>query len=80
MSSIFYLNPSYPKYNCIVKYKINNKDIQKDFDEILDLRDIALLRKKDQKEEGYSIICDEFAKSINQIQEILEILNIISSK
>ena len=79
-SSVFYLNSSYPKYKCIVKYTINNKNIEKDFDEILDLRDIVLLRKKDQKEEGYSIICDELAKNINQIQEILELLNIISSK
>ena len=80
LSSNFTLNPSYPQYKCIVKYKINDKNIIKKFDEILDLRDIALLRKKDQKDEGYSIICDELAKNINQIQEILEILNIISSK
>ena len=79
-SSKFNLNSSYPEYKCIVEYNINKKTIQKDFDDILDLRDIALLRKKDQKDESYFEICQNFANNINDIQEILEILNIISSK
>ena len=79
-SSIFNLNSSYPDYKCIVKYDINKKEFQKDFDDILDLRDIALLRKKDQREESYFEICKNFADNINDIKEILEILNKISSK
>ena len=80
MSSIFNLIYSYPEYKCNVQYKNNGKKVTKDFDEILDLRDIALLRKKDQKEERYFKICEDFANNINDIQEILEILRIIASK
>ncbi len=80
MSSIFNLIYSYPDYKCNVQYKNNGKKVTKDFDEILDLRDIALLRKKDQKEERYFKICEDFANNINDIQEILEILRIIASK
>ena len=52
-SSIFNLNQVYPNYKCNVEYFINNKKILKGFEEILDLRDIALLRKKDQNNENY---------------------------
>ena len=79
-SSSFILNPSYPIYECKANYRINNKNYIKDFDDILDLRDVALLRKKDQKEEIYFKICENFANIINEIQEVLKILNIISSK
>ena len=40
-------------YNCEVIYEINDKEYSKDFDSILDYRDVALLRKKDQNEEFY---------------------------
>ena len=76
-SSTFYL---YPNYKCNAKYTINNSSINKDFEEILDLRDIALLRKKDQNEDLYFSVCEIFANIINDIQEILDILNIIYSK
>ena len=52
-SSSIILSPSYPIYECKAKYKINNKNYIKDFDDILDLRDVALLRKKDQLREKY---------------------------
>ena len=45
----------------------------------MDLRDIALLRKKDQKDDKYFSTCDNFSKNINEIQEILDILNNIYS-
>jgi len=69
--SDFRLKAENPKYKCIVKYKNNGKLIIKNFDEILDLRNIALLRKKAQKDEKYFKICDDFSKNINDIQEIL---------
>ena len=78
--SSFHLKQSYPLYDCNVVYNINSKNYSKDFDIILDLRDVALLRKKDQNEENYFSICENFANIINEIQEILDILNIISSK
>ena len=78
--SCFSLKQLYPLYDWEVSYSINSKNYSKDFDIILDLRDVALLRKKDQKEENYFSICENFAIIINQIQEILDILNIISSK
>ena len=45
----------------------------------MDLRDIALLRKKDQKDDKYFSTCDNLSKNINEIQEILDILNNIYS-
>jgi len=78
--SAFYIKHSYPLYECNVKYKINKKNYTNDFDTILDLRDVALLRKKDQREESYFEICEKFTNIVNEIQEILDILNIISSK
>jgi len=78
--SSFNLIPSYPLYKCNVEYSINSKKIHKVFDEILDLREVALLRKKDQKEENYFDICEKFANNIIQIQKIIKLLNIISSK
>ena len=78
--SIFNIEQSYPIYECNVSYSINKKSYTNDFDTILDLRDVALLRKKDQKEESYFGICEKFTNIVNDIQEILEILNIISSK
>ncbi|KAG4089111.1 hypothetical protein H8356DRAFT_1007620 [Neocallimastix lanati (nom. inval.)] len=73
--STFYIQYSGFKYTCKAKYE----DKTKNFDDMLDLRDIALLRKKDQKE-GYLEICDTFANIISDIQEILDLLNIIESK
>ena len=78
--SIFSINYSYPLYECNVCYAINKKNYITNFDSILDLRDVALLRKKDQKEEFYFNICDKFINIVKEIQEILDILNIISSK
>jgi len=78
--SEFNIQYSYPEYTCKVEYKSKDeKEYSKDFDEMLDLKDVALLRKKDQKEE-YFKICDGFAEIISDIQEILRNLNIISSK
>jgi len=68
------------EYICKTNYKgKDNKPFSKNFDEMLDLRDIALLRKKDQKKE-YFKICDGFAEIITDIQEIINLLNIIDSK
>ena len=77
--SKFILKPDYHSYKCIAEYCIKNKKFEKEFDEILDLRDIALLRKKDQKDDKYFSTCDNFSKNINEIQEILDILNNIYS-
>jgi len=78
--SVFYIKHSYPLYECNVEYNINKKSYTNDFDTILHLRDVALLRKKDQREEFYFEICEKFTNIVNEIQEILDILNIISSK
>ena len=77
--SKFILKPDYHSYKCIAEYCIKNKKFEKEFDEILDLRDIALLRKKEQKDDKYFSTCDNFSKNINEIQEILDILNNIYS-
>ena len=74
------INQSYPLYKCQVVYSINSKKHIKDFDIILDLRDVTLLRKKAQKEENYFTICEKFSNIINEIQGILKLLIIISSK
>ena len=79
-SSTFNLNFFEEYYKCNVVYKNSGKNIIRNFDDILDLRDIALLRKKDQREGDYIEICEKFANIINEIQEILDILNIISLK
>eukprot|EP00833_Pecoramyces_ruminatium_P012803 jgi/Orpsp1_1/1186835/evm.model.d7180000053572.1 len=47
---------------------------------MLELRTAALLRKKDQREQDYFEICEKFAIIISDIQEILKLLKIISSK
>jgi len=78
--SIFVLKSNYPQYQCIACYNNNGKYLIRDFDEILDLRDVALLRKKDQKNEDYIKICEVFATIISDIQEILKLLNVIASK
>ena len=78
-SSIFKLQLSNSSYECVVLYETNKK-VEKDFEDILELREIALLRKKDQTEEIYFTICEKFANIVNEIQEILDILNNIASK
>jgi len=79
-SSTIELINDYPKYNCEATYSNNKRKIKKDYDEILELRTIALLRKKDQKEEDYFEICSKFAEIINNIQDILKLLKTITSK
>ncbi|ORX57745.1 hypothetical protein BCR36DRAFT_318513 [Piromyces finnis] len=74
--SLFILKPN----ECIIEYVNNRKKITKYFEEILDLRDVALLRKKDQKESNYFKICETFAEIISDIQEILKLINIITLK
>ena len=79
-SSTFILKSSYPEYHCTVYYNNNNKSMIKDFEELLDLRDVALLRKKDQQEDQYFNVCEGFVDIIGKIQDILKILNTIASK
>jgi len=87
-SSKFEINFVYPEYKCIVYYMNNKKLITKEFDEVLDLRDIALLRKKEQRierskegmEENYIKISEDFAEIITDIQEILSLLECVTFK
>eukprot|EP00833_Pecoramyces_ruminatium_P015005 jgi/Orpsp1_1/1189037/evm.model.d7180000069024.1 len=78
--SIFTIVNQYPEYKCIVTYMNNHRYVKKDNDEMLELRTAALLRKKDQREQDYFEICEKFAIIISDIQEILKLLKIISSK
>jgi len=75
-NSTFILKPN----ECNVEYENNGKKFNKDFDEMLDLRDVALLRKKDQREKDYFRICERFAEIISDIQEIIKLMNIITLK
>ncbi|OUM64773.1 hypothetical protein PIROE2DRAFT_60449 [Piromyces sp. E2] len=77
--STFGIQYSVSEYICNVEYTNNSKSCTKKFDEVLDLRETALLRKKDQKK-GYFEICEGFVNIINRIQEILVLLNTIDSK
>ena len=77
--STFGVQHSVSEYRCNVEYANNSKFCTKKFDEMLDLRETALLRKKDQKK-GYFEICEGFANIINRLQEILVLLNTIDSK
>jgi len=70
----------YPEYVCDTLYNINGKRVKKSFEEMLDLRQIALYVKKDQKESDYYKICEPFANIIGDVNEILELLNVIISK
>jgi len=80
--STFNIELFYPEYKCSVYYMNNKKLTTKTFDEILDLRDIALLRKKDQsrEENDYIKISENFVKFVTDIQEILKSLDCITSK
>jgi len=79
-SSEFHLKFEKQDYQCRAHYRNNNRNVVKKFDDILELREVALLRKKDQKEKEYFQICDRFANIINNIQKILYSLNTISSQ
>eukprot|EP00833_Pecoramyces_ruminatium_P004922 jgi/Orpsp1_1/1178954/evm.model.c7180000067363.1 len=95
-SSKFNIELLYPEYKCSVSYMNSKKLITKEFDEVLDLRDIALLRKKDQRkgekiknkevkvkeeeDDNYIRICDVFARIVTDIQEILILLDSVTSK
>ncbi|OUM67355.1 hypothetical protein PIROE2DRAFT_58828 [Piromyces sp. E2] len=76
VNSIFILKSN----QCTVEYSSSNKRFIKDFDEMLDLRDVALLRKKDQREKDYFKICERFAEMISDIQEIIKLMNVITLK
>ncbi|ORX42163.1 hypothetical protein BCR36DRAFT_465718 [Piromyces finnis] len=60
------------KYKCEVSYKNNGKYVIKNYDELSELRTIALLKKGE--------VYDEFANIITNIQDILKLLKTISSK
>jgi len=84
-NSVFELKYVNPQYQCSVFYYNNKKLIKNGFDEMLDFRDIALLRKKDQntkheKERSYINICNIFIQIISNIQEIIDLLNGICCK
>jgi len=79
-SSEFIIKYCDPDYQCQVKYYNNKGIVHKNLDELLELREVALLRKKDQREKNYFQICDDFANMINDILTILNMLGIISSK
>jgi len=78
--SEFRIINDYPEYKCNVYYFNNKKYVKKDNEEMLELRTVALLRKKDQREIDYFDVCETFAKIISDIQEILKLLKLISSK
>ncbi|ORX43670.1 hypothetical protein BCR36DRAFT_460280 [Piromyces finnis] len=66
------LKNNYPEYKCEVSYKNNGKYVIKNYDELSELRTIALLKKGE--------VYDEFANIITNIQDILKLLKTISSK
>ncbi|ORX81684.1 hypothetical protein BCR32DRAFT_299267 [Anaeromyces robustus] len=78
--SIFNINILYPDYECNILYNGYNKQIIKKFDEIQDLRDMALLKKYDKNDSSYYDICKKFVNIVDNIQEIIYLLIKIVSK
>ena len=66
-----------PKYNCKVNYG-RVKDIN--FEDILDLRDDALLRIANENDEDFKSKIESFAKNIQIISDIIKYLELISLK
>jgi len=62
---------------CKIDYENNKKSL--DFSELLKLRDVALLRKKDHKEE-YLKICNSFIDLVDNLLLIMKLINKINSK
>ena len=75
-SSFFILKFNKNEYKTICNY--NNKET--DFIDILELRDKALLRKKETENDTFYNICFEFSSMVNKIQDIIDLLNKISAK
>ena len=65
----------YKCYNQIYINNNNNKNNGKNFDEIKELKDKALLRKKVGNNDKFDIICKDFADIVNKINNILLLLN-----
>ena len=90
--STFLLKYENAKYICEVDYDYKNKDKEKrKFEDILDYRDNALMRKKDENNENdnnkknrndidFYDKCVKFASIIGKIIEILRDLNSIANK
>jgi len=75
--SIFYLIFNIPKYNCFVDYgRIKNAS----FDDILDLRDEALLRRGNEIDDIFIQQIDIFAENVKIINDIINFLGLISLK
>ncbi|OUM66214.1 hypothetical protein PIROE2DRAFT_59532 [Piromyces sp. E2] len=70
---------NYSNYNCTAVYMYNEHKNEREYEDIIDLKDVALLRKNDQ-ESDYIKICEIFSNIISDIQQIMELLNNISLK
>ena len=77
--SIFNIKKYYQKYNCEVTFENQNQRINKSFEEILELRDWALLRNNSQKKEMEELYV-RLPETIKIIKNIIKYINIISSK
>ena len=77
--SIFKIKKFYQKYNCEVTFENGNQSINKSFEEILELRDWALLRNNLQKKEMEELYV-RLPESIKIIENIIKYINLISSK
>ena len=81
-NSSFNIKYNNSEYFCEVDYDYINKNKEKKkFEDILDYKDNALMRKKDNKKDNtFYDICVKFVEIIRQISKIIKSLNIISNK
>ena len=81
-NSSFDIKYNNSEYFCEVDYDYINKNKEKKkFEDILDYKDNALMRKKDNKKDNtFYDICVKFVEIIRQISKIIKSLNIISNK
>ena len=77
--STFNIKKLYQKYYCEVSFENQNQSINKSFEEILELRDWALLRNNSQKIENVELYV-KLPESIKIIENIIKYINLISSK
>ena len=79
-NSSFNIKYNNSEYFCEVDYDYINKNKEKKkFEDILDYKDNALMRKKDDtKENDFYNICVKFVEIIRQISKIIKFLNIMN--
>ena len=71
---------NYQYYDCYCLYKNKNKGVQKTFEDIILLKEKALLRKKQDNQDKFFDICQNFSINVNKINDIIKKINAINAK